>query len=123
MQQLCVRLYDALAALVDVDERRATAVAVEHMAIDGVEAEIRLAADEPAERRRLPLEHAIPLAEPRQIVGRSSPQGVGIAAPFVDPALNDRCDDAHGWPRPGSGSGGRWRSLSSSPFTPSMIRA
>ena len=81
VEQLRVGLHDAVAALVEVNERGAAAVAVEHVTIDGVVAEIGLAADEPAERRRIPLEHSIPLAEPWQIVGRPRPQPVRIARP------------------------------------------
>jgi hypothetical protein len=96
VQQLRVGLHAALAALVDVDERHTPAVPVDHMTIDGVVAKIRFAADEPAERRGIPLEDPIPPAEPSQFVCRLRPQPVRVAAPFVNPALDDRCDEGHG---------------------------
>jgi hypothetical protein len=98
VQQLRVRLHYALAALVDVDERRMSAPSIEDVTIDCVVAKIRLRANEPAERRRIPLEHAVPLPEPRQFVCRPLPERVGIATAVVYPALNNRRDETH-WSR------------------------
>src|SRR5262249_28916240 len=92
--------------------------AVDHVPVDGVVPEVRLRAHEPAKRGWIPLEHAIPLAEPRQFVRRTRPQRVRVAAPVVEPALDDGCDETHR-----SGSGGRCRSFRSSSFTPAMMRA
>jgi hypothetical protein len=73
--------HHAFAALVEVDESGATAAAVEDVTIDGVVAEIGLAAGEPAKRRRIPLEDAVPPAEPPDILRRARPQRVGVARP------------------------------------------
>ena len=102
-----------LAALVQVDEGGASALAGRHVVVDGVVGEIGLRADEPAERRRVGGVHLVPGAEPRQPPRRAFPEALGVPVSLVNPALNDRGDDLHGVVSPvGSSWVERWNPAS-----------
>ncbi len=79
MQQLGVGEDRAVAALVEVDERRVTAASGGDVTIERVMGEVRLRADEPAERRRLPFEDTVPGPEPWQLFRRACPEAFGVA--------------------------------------------
>ena len=98
-QELRVGVDRPLAAFVEVDEGRVAAAAVRDVVVEGVAGEVGLGADEPAERRRRPLEDAVPGPEPRQLARGALPEPLRVAAPVLDPAIDDRRDQgarAHG---------------------------
>ena len=74
VEQLGVGEDRAVAAFVEVDERRVTAAAVADVMIQRVVGEVGLRADKPAERRRVPLEDAIPAPEPGQLARPRAPR-------------------------------------------------
>ena len=113
VQQLRVGEEAALAALVEVDQRRVAAPSARDVTIERVVREVRLAADEPAERRAGPLEHAVPRPEPRQLARGAFPERVRIGARVFNPLLHDWCHDGQGNLR--SRWMIRWRSVDQKP--------
>jgi len=93
--QLRVGVGTSLAALVLGDQRRTRARARLHVVVDAVVGEVRQAAAIPAERRRLPLEHALPLAEPGQRLCRASPEALGILGRLALPRRDLALQRAH----------------------------
>ncbi len=92
VKKLGVGLDGALAAFVDADQRRAPALPREHMTIDRVVAEIGFRSEKPTERRRLPLEDAVPGTKPRQLGRGPSPERVRIPESVLDPPANRGSD-------------------------------
>src|SRR5271157_3597717 len=82
----------ALATFVDVNQRRVSSPAAFYVIIERVVGQVGLRADVPLERRRIPLQHLVPLTEPRQLVRRTSPKTVRILLTFFDPLLRHRTD-------------------------------
>src|SRR5207247_268473 len=82
----------ALAALVLGDERDVLAVSRRDMVVDAVVREVRDAARVPTKGRRLPVQDAIPLPKPRDLLRRAAPEALRVvgrlAAPRAD--LRDR---------------------------------
>src|SRR5204862_5376762 len=67
-----------LPALVLGDERHATAVSGRDVMVDAVVREIGAPAAVPAECRWLPVQHALPLLEPRQRLRGFAPEALGV---------------------------------------------
>src|SRR5690349_10646223 len=67
--------------------------------VDAVVREVRAPAAVPAERRRLPVEDALPLLEPWKRLGRLAPELLGVVGRALLPARDLRVD-------------GHWRSRS-----------
>src|SRR5206468_6519540 len=78
-EQLEVRERTAIARLPFPDERGLVAARAADVAIETVDAGVQRAADEPFRVRRLPVEHAIPLARPFELAGEAGPERLGIA--------------------------------------------
>ena len=66
------------------------------MVVDAVVGEVGLRATEPAKGGRLPVEHLVPLAEPREALGGSLPEGNGVFGCFAAQSVCDRVDCLHG---------------------------
>ena len=78
MPELRVGEHAPLAAFVQVDERRAAAIARFDVPIDRVVREVGFGADEPLEGRRRPVEDLVPRPEPWKLARRFLPERVGI---------------------------------------------
>src|SRR6185295_914809 len=77
-QQLRVRERASFAALVLGDECDAVAGARGDVVVETVVCEVRPRAEVPAERGLLPVEHALPLLEPRERLRGLAPEALGI---------------------------------------------
>ncbi len=78
VQQLGVGEHAPLAALCVGDQGGMAGAAALDVAVEAVVGEVGGGAAEPREGRRRPLEHPVPAAEPRQLLGRLLPQPVGV---------------------------------------------
>ena len=78
VQKLRVGVLPALAPLVQGDQSRVATAAGGHVPVQAVVAQVGLGAEEPAKGRRIPLEHPVPGAKPRQLVGRARPEALRI---------------------------------------------
>src|SRR5207248_5423250 len=85
----------AAAALVDVDQGGAAALAGLDVAVEAVVGEVGEAAGEPAEGGELPLEDAVPGAEPGQLSGGAGPERFGVLGGLPAPPPDDRVDQLH----------------------------
>ena len=94
--ELRIGEHTPFAALVQVDERRASAVARLDVSIDRVVREVGLCADEPLEGGRRPVEDLVPGPEPRKRLRRFLPERVRIAPRVLNPAIDDGIDECHG---------------------------
>ncbi len=85
----------ALAALVEIHDRGAPALAALDMDVDALPGEVRLRSGEPAEARRLGDEGLVPAPQPRQLIGGSGPElgEVGIRVGGVAP--HDGVENLH----------------------------
>src|SRR5439155_729743 len=82
----------ALAALVLGDERDALPASRRDMVVDAVVREVRKAARVPTEGRRLPVQDAIPLPKPRDLLGRAAPEALRVVRGLAPPRAG-----AAGW--------------------------
>src|SRR5271157_1232524 len=80
----------ALATFVDVNQRRVSSPAAFNVIIQRVVSQVGLRADVPFEGGRIPLQHLVPLTEPRQLVRRPSPKTFRILLSLFDPLLHHR---------------------------------
>src|SRR5208282_1353926 len=84
-----------LPTFIKIDHRGMAAPTALDVMIEGVISQVRLSADEPLERRRSPIQHTVPLAKPRELLGCASPKCVGVFLTFIDPLLHRRIDQTH----------------------------
>src|SRR5439155_4523273 len=103
-----VRERSALATLVLGDQSDVAAASGRDVVVDGVVREVRHAARVPTEGRRLPVEDALPLLEPRQLLGGAAPELLGVVGGLFAPRANglERIGLAH--PEARSRSLKRW---------------
>ncbi len=85
----------APAALVDRDQRGVIAAASFHVAVEAEPGEVRLGPAEPAERRGVGLEHAVPPTEPGQLAGGTGPEALVVRVGLAQIATNDRIREVH----------------------------
>ena len=106
--QVGVRECSAFATLVLGDQSDVAATSGRDVMVDGVVREVRHAARVPTEGRRLPVEDALPLLEPRQLLGGAAPELLGVVGGLFAPRANglERIGLAH--PEARSRSLKRW---------------
>src|SRR5436305_13495714 len=66
-----------------------------HMIVERIVGQVCLPANEPAERGRRPLEHAIPFAQPGQLLCRSSPEFLRVLPGLLNPTIHNWTDQFH----------------------------
>jgi hypothetical protein len=84
-----------IASLVEVDECGLISPAGRHVMVQRVVREVGSRAREPAKRRLIGLEDAVPRAEPRQLARSCFPQAVGVLNAVFDPPVDDGVDELH----------------------------
>src|SRR5207245_1884632 len=80
----------ALAALVLGDARDVLAATGRDVVVDAVVREVGHPTGVPAECRRLPIQHALPLLEPRHLLGGTAPEALGVVGRFAPPRADFR---------------------------------
>ena len=95
MQELRVRQHAPVAPLVRVDNRGVPATPIAHVPVERVVTQVRLAALEPGEGRRVGAEHRIPRAEPLHRLGGVCPEFVRTLGGVTLPAPHDGIHDIH----------------------------
>ena len=79
-----------IAGLAFPDDRGLVAARAAHVAVQAVDADVQLAADEPLRMRRLPVEHGRPRTRPLELACQARPERFGISLRFGIHALVGR---------------------------------
>ena len=95
VEELRIGEQPSLAAFVEIDQGSMPTPTVLDMIVKRIVGQIRLPTNEPAERGRCPLEHAIPLAKPRQLFCRSPPKFFWVLPGILNPTLHYRTYQVH----------------------------
>ena len=93
--ELGVGEHAPLQALVGVDHGGVTAPALRHVVIQAVVGQVGFPVQEPAEVGVVPLENAVPLAKPGQLLGGVGPERLGVRLRPFEPLPHDRIDQIH----------------------------